>query len=164
MDPEVLLEAVLIYRCPEKLQPEPWRSKRSRVPGFRSSEMSFLVCCYLSLCFPTACCHMCIMDVWSNRRIYLCSHLNVAARHKLLKERKREEEISLCLLRKSGFCFVQNISFSSTLSSQRALCLVPFNRHSWGIKTLREEELKFEVDRKFGSFETKLLKSLPNCF
>lgn len=130
--------------------------------------MPFLVCCYLSSCFPTTCCHMCIMDVQSNRHIYLCSHLNVAARHELLKERKiikkKKGGRSHCLLRKSGVCFVQNISFFSTLSSQRALSVVPFDRNRWGIKTLRKEELKFEIDRKFVTFETKLLRSLPNHF
>lgn len=98
---------------------------------FWISEIAFLgdcCCCYLSLCFQTACCLVCIMDLCSNSHIYLCSHLNVAAKHELLKEKKTKERgkqsnagIALSVDEDRFLLCVQNISLSSMGSSQRAL-------------------------------------------
>ena len=90
---------------------------------FWISEIAFHggCCCYLSLCFQTAHCLVCIMDLCSNSHIYLWSHLNVAANHELLKEKKMKERrkqsnagITLSVDEEQFLLCVQSISLSST--------------------------------------------------
>lgn len=86
--------------------------------------------CNLSLCFHTARCLVCIMDLCSNSHIYLCSHLNVAAKHKLLKGKKIKERgrqsnagITVSVDEVRFLLCMQNISLFSMQSSQRELAL-----------------------------------------
>lgn len=76
--------------------------------GFWISEIAFHGC--------SCCCHsvfshclVCIMDLCSNSHTYLCSHLDVAAKWELLKEKKIKEgsrvmQVLLSLSMASGFC------------------------------------------------------------
>lgn len=129
IDLEVLEKVVLIHGYPEK--PQPWvRDIKEEwgvwFVGFQRY-LFMVVVVVTSLCFQTARCLVCIMDLCSNSRIYLCSHLNVAAKHEFLKEKKRKERgeqgnagINLSIDEEWFLLCVQKISLSSTRSSQRA--------------------------------------------
>lgn len=136
VDLDVLEKVVLICGYPEKLLP--WvRDMKEEwgvwFAGFQRYPFMVVVV-VTSLCFQTACCLVCIMDLCSNSRIYLCSHLNVAAKHKCLKEKMRKEkgeqgnaDINLSVDEEWFLLCVQKISLSSTRASQRArsvLCIL----------------------------------------